>query len=123
MVFMHIVCFAYCSLEKASNDVETTKGNVKQLQIGLAGTKVVVKKVSKMVVKHDKQIKKNTEKIKEVDQRVDVVEQDLEETKEKVEEIDMKVCKCSCHIQQYFRYILMGHYCLDLIAAPWHWQL
>ena len=74
-----------------SKDVETTKGDVKELKIGLAGTKLVVKKVSNMVVKHDKQIKKNTEKIKQVNKRVDVVEQDLEETKEKVEEIDMKV--------------------------------
>ena len=63
----------------------------KELKIGLAGTKLVVKKVSNMVVKHDKQIKKNAENIKKVNKRVDVVEQDLEETKEKVEEIDMKV--------------------------------
>ena len=74
-----------------SSDVETTKGDVNKLEIGLAGTKVVVKRVSKMAMVHDKQIKHATEKLHEVDQRVDDVEQDLEETKEKVEEIDMKV--------------------------------
>ena len=67
------------------------KGDIQQLQIGLAGTKLVVRKVSKMTIRHEKQIQKTKGKLKEVDKRVDVVEHDLEETKEKVEEIDMKV--------------------------------
>ena len=88
---MHFKTNFISSLEKVSKEVEGTKGDIEKLEIGLAGTKVVIKRVGKMVDQHGKQIKKNKTKLKEVDGRVDVVEQDLVEAKELLEIVGLKV--------------------------------
>jgi septal ring factor EnvC (AmiA/AmiB activator) len=78
-------------LEKVSKDVDTHTGQIGKLEVGVAGTKVVLKKVHREVKQQGKEVKEVKAGLEEVNERVDVVENDLEETKVKVEEIDKKV--------------------------------
>ncbi|KAK3097094.1 hypothetical protein FSP39_006291 [Pinctada imbricata] len=78
------------SLAKVAQDLDEKQEDIDKLNVAVAGTKVVVKKVQRTVNEHDKEIKETKAGLIDVNQRVDVVEEDLEETKGKVEEIDMK---------------------------------
>ncbi|XP_056022602.1 uncharacterized protein LOC125652678 isoform X2 [Ostrea edulis] len=78
------------SLEKVSKDVDSHTGQIEKLEIGVSGTKVVLKKVHREVKEQGRDIKEVKAGLEEVNERVDVVEDDLEETKVKVEEVDKK---------------------------------
>jgi archaellum component FlaC len=85
-------------LEKVADDVDVHAEQIGKVEVGVAGTKVVLKKVHKEVKEQGEDIKEVKAGVEEVNERVDVVEDDLEETKVKVEEVDKKVrfvyCLC-----------------------------
>jgi septal ring factor EnvC (AmiA/AmiB activator) len=84
-------CFTDFSLEKVSQDVDGHTEQIGKLEVGVAGTKVVLKRVQKDVKQQGKEIEGVKEEVSEVNKRVDQVEVDVEETKERVEEVDKKV--------------------------------
>lgn len=79
------------SLQKVSKDVEEHAGQIEKLEIGVAGTKVVLKKVIRDVKQQGKEIEGVKVELGEVNTRVDRVEVDVKDTMEKVEELDKKV--------------------------------
>lgn len=81
------------SLANVSKDVEEHSDQIEKLEIGVAGTKVVLKKVHRDVKKQGKDLEGVKEGLDDVNTRVDNVEVDMEETKERVEEVDKKVVK------------------------------
>lgn len=82
---------SFFSLQKVSKDVEEHAGQIEKLEIGVAGTKVVLKKVIRDVKQQGKEIEGVKVELGEVNTRVDRVEVDVKDTKEKVEELDKKV--------------------------------
>nr|XP_022332627.1 uncharacterized protein LOC111130167 [Crassostrea virginica] len=78
------------SLEKVSSDVNSQAGQIEKLEVGVAGTKVVLKKVHREVKEQGGEIRGVKEGLVEVNERVDVVEDDVGETKLKIEEVDKK---------------------------------
>ena len=82
---------SFFSLQKVSKDVEEHAGQIEKLEIGVAGTKVVLKKVHRDVKQQGKDIDGVKVGLGEVNTRVDRVEVDVKDTKEKVEELDKKV--------------------------------
>ncbi|XP_062610889.1 uncharacterized protein LOC134272700 [Saccostrea cucullata] len=78
------------SLEKVSKDVDSHKEQIEKVEIGVAGTKVVLKKVHREVKQQGKEIDGIKTDLVEVNERVDVVEGDLEDTNLRVEEVDKK---------------------------------
>lgn len=82
---------SFFSLQKVSKAVEEHAGHIEKLEIGVAGTKVVLKKVIRDVKQQGKEIEGVKVELGEVNTRVDRVEVDVKDTKEKVEELDKKV--------------------------------
>ncbi|XP_052697616.1 uncharacterized protein LOC128175814 [Crassostrea angulata] len=78
------------SIAKVSKDVEEHSGQIEKLEIGVAGTKVVLKKVHRDVKEQGKEIEGVKQGLGEVNTRVDEVEMDVADTKERVEEVDKK---------------------------------
>lgn len=78
------------SLANVSKDVEEHSDQIEKLEIGVAGTKVVLKRVHRDVKKQGKDLEGVKEGLDDVNTRVDNVEVDVEETKERVEEVDKK---------------------------------
>ena len=74
-----------------SSDVNSQAGQIEKLEVGVAGTKVVLKKVHREVKEQGGEIRGVKEGLVEVNERVDVVEDDVGETKLKIEEVDKKV--------------------------------
>ncbi|XP_062598650.1 uncharacterized protein LOC134260086, partial [Saccostrea cucullata] len=78
------------SLEGVSKGIEEQSGQIEKLEVGVAGTKVVLKKVQTDVNQQGEEIDSVREGLGEVNTRVDRVEVEVEETKERVEEVDKK---------------------------------
>lgn len=79
------------SIAKVSKDIEEHSGQIEKLEIGVAGTKVVLKKVHREVKEQGREIEGVKQGLGEVNTRVDEVEVDVADTKERVEEVDKKV--------------------------------
>lgn len=93
-IIMSLNSFCF-SLANVSKDVEEHSDQIEKLEIGVAGTKVVLKRVHRDVKKQGKDLEGVKEGLDDVNTRVDNVEVDVEETKERVEEVDKKVVKTS----------------------------
>lgn len=91
--YSHSLSWFWFSLANVSKDVEEHSDQIEKLEIGVAGTKVVLKKVHRDVKKQGKDLEGVKEGLDDVNTRVDNVEVDVEETKERVKEVDKKVVK------------------------------
>lgn len=100
-------CF---SLANVSKDVEEHSDQIEKLEIGVAGTKVVLKRVHRDVKKQGKDLEGVKEGLDDVNTRVDNVEVDVEETKERVEEVDKKVVKTSTKLRDVKQYKTIYRY-------------